>query len=217
MTGKNMIIVAVLLANSVKQATNPVINITAAAGGTSARGWRWPPIQEASPDSCQTPQEWGYGSKIKLQHDKTKQHQTRVEPHMPAGQKREEIHDIHKCKVEDHILHSAQLQQIKQNLNRSLWLFWSTYSLSCQQLAKVRGLIKRPPNSTITNELNLFCLTWIKVKVGATQVVPMRSSCCYEVIVQHITPSKRKKNPVLVFPVCWDKKHLFILQNRHDG
>lgn len=38
MTGKNMIIVAVLLANSVKHATKPVINITAAAGGTSARG-----------------------------------------------------------------------------------------------------------------------------------------------------------------------------------
>lgn len=53
-----MITVAVLLANSVKQATKPVINITAAAGGTSAKGWRWPPIQEASPDSCQTPQGW---------------------------------------------------------------------------------------------------------------------------------------------------------------
>lgn len=64
MTGKNIIIVAVLLANSVKQATKAVINTTAAAGGTSAKGWRWPPIQEASPDSCQTPQDHGYGSKI---------------------------------------------------------------------------------------------------------------------------------------------------------
>ncbi|TNN73334.1 hypothetical protein EYF80_016497 [Liparis tanakae] len=44
MTGKNMIMVAVLLANSVKQARKAVINITAAAGGTSANGWRWPPI-----------------------------------------------------------------------------------------------------------------------------------------------------------------------------
>lgn len=34
MTGKNMIMVAVLLANSVKQARKAVINITAAAGGT---------------------------------------------------------------------------------------------------------------------------------------------------------------------------------------
>ena len=43
--------VAVLLANSVKQATNAVSNMAAAAGGTSARGWRWPPIHEARPDS----------------------------------------------------------------------------------------------------------------------------------------------------------------------
>lgn len=57
MIGKNMMMVAVLLANSVKQATKAVINITAAAGGTWAKGWRWPPIQEASPDSCQTPQD----------------------------------------------------------------------------------------------------------------------------------------------------------------
>lgn len=48
-----MIMVAVLLANSVKQAKKAVIKITAAAGGTSAKGWRWPPIQEASPDSSQ--------------------------------------------------------------------------------------------------------------------------------------------------------------------
>lgn len=75
MTGKNMMIVAVLLANSVKQATKAVINITAAAGGTWAKGWRWPPIQEASPDSCQTPQDWGQGSKITLQHNKTKLNQ----------------------------------------------------------------------------------------------------------------------------------------------
>lgn len=57
MTGRNMIIVAVLLANSVKQARKAVISITAAAGGTSANGWRWPPIQEARPDSCQTPKD----------------------------------------------------------------------------------------------------------------------------------------------------------------
>lgn len=50
-----MIIVAVLLANSVKQARKAVINITATAGGTSARGWRWPPIQDARPDSCRMP------------------------------------------------------------------------------------------------------------------------------------------------------------------
>lgn len=59
MTGKNMIIVAVLLANSVKLARKAVINITAAGGGTWAKGWRWPPIQAASPDSCQTPQDRG--------------------------------------------------------------------------------------------------------------------------------------------------------------
>ena len=70
MTGKNMIIVAVLLANSVKQARKAVINITAAAGGTSAKGWRWPPIQEASPDSCQTPQDRGQRSEIRSQHNK---------------------------------------------------------------------------------------------------------------------------------------------------
>lgn len=61
MTGKKMIIVAVLLANSVKPARKAVISITAAAGGTSAKGWRWPPIQEASPDSCQMPQDRGQG------------------------------------------------------------------------------------------------------------------------------------------------------------
>lgn len=73
--GKNMMIVAVLLANSVKQATNAVISITAAAGGTSAKGWRWPPIQAARPDSCQTPQDRGKGSKITLQHNQTKKSQ----------------------------------------------------------------------------------------------------------------------------------------------
>lgn len=67
--------VAVLLANSVKQATKPVISITAAAGGTSAKGWRWPPIQAASPDSCQTPQDGGQGSKIKRQHNQTRANQ----------------------------------------------------------------------------------------------------------------------------------------------
>lgn len=75
MTGRNMMMVAVLLANSVKQATKPVISITAAAGGTSAKGWRWPPIQAASPDSCQTPQDGGQGSKIKLQHNQTRPNQ----------------------------------------------------------------------------------------------------------------------------------------------
>lgn len=67
-----MIIVAVLLANSVKLARKAVINITAAGGGTSAKGWRWPPIQVASPDSCQMPQDGGYGSEIKSQHNKAK-------------------------------------------------------------------------------------------------------------------------------------------------
>lgn len=72
-----MMIVAVLLANSVKQARKAVINITAAAGGTSAKGWRWPPIHEASPDSCQEPQDQGLGSEIKSQHNKAK---WRMEP-----------------------------------------------------------------------------------------------------------------------------------------
>lgn len=61
MTGRNIIMVAVLLANSVNVARNAVISITAAAGGTSAKGWRWPPIQEARPDSCQRTQERGGG------------------------------------------------------------------------------------------------------------------------------------------------------------
>lgn len=54
-------IVAVLLANSVKQARNAVISITAAAGGTSAKGWRWPPIQAARPDSCWCTKIWVRG------------------------------------------------------------------------------------------------------------------------------------------------------------
>lgn len=78
MTGRNMIMVAVLLANSVKHATKPVISITAAAGGTSAKGWRWPPSQAASPDSCQTPQDGGQGSKIKLQHNPNKTEPSRA-------------------------------------------------------------------------------------------------------------------------------------------
>jgi hypothetical protein len=40
MTGRNMIMVAVLLANSVKQARKAVMNMTATAGGTWAIGWR---------------------------------------------------------------------------------------------------------------------------------------------------------------------------------
>lgn len=87
-----MIIVAVLLANSVKQARKPVINITAAAGGTSAKGWRWPPIQEASPDSCQTPQDGGEGSKIKSQHNKVKQ---RREPNRAEQQSQHERAEMH--------------------------------------------------------------------------------------------------------------------------
>lgn len=78
--GRNIMMVAVLLANSVKQATKPVISITAAAGGTSARGWTWPPIHLASPDSCQTPQDGGQGSKIRLQHN-----QTRAKPSRAGG------------------------------------------------------------------------------------------------------------------------------------
>lgn len=70
--GRNIMMVAVLLANSVKQATKPVISITAAAGGTSARGWTWPPIHLASPDSCQTPQDGGQGAKVGLQHNQTR-------------------------------------------------------------------------------------------------------------------------------------------------
>lgn len=65
MTGRKIMIVAVLLANSVKQARKAVISITAAGGGTSAKGWRWPPIQEASPDSCQTPRDVGQRSNHK--------------------------------------------------------------------------------------------------------------------------------------------------------
>lgn len=46
--------VAVLLANSVKQAMKAVMSMTATAGGTWARGCKWFPIHIANPDSyCQ--------------------------------------------------------------------------------------------------------------------------------------------------------------------
>lgn len=99
MTGRNMIIVAVLLANSVKQAKKPVINITAAAGGTSAKGWRWPPIQEASPDSCQTPHDRGCGSEIMAQHNKAKQ---REEP--SGAEKHRDVHAFYST----HLLHGHE-------------------------------------------------------------------------------------------------------------
>lgn len=54
MTGRKMIMVAVLLANSVKQAMKAVMSMTATAGGTWARGCKWFPIHTANPDSyCQ--------------------------------------------------------------------------------------------------------------------------------------------------------------------
>jgi len=51
MTGRKMMMVAVLLANSVKQAMKAVMSITATAGGTWARGCKWFPIHTANPDS----------------------------------------------------------------------------------------------------------------------------------------------------------------------
>lgn len=53
MTGRKMIMVAVLLANSVKQAIKAVMRITATGGGTVANGCKRPPIHTARPDSCQ--------------------------------------------------------------------------------------------------------------------------------------------------------------------
>lgn len=45
--------VAVLLANSVKQAIKAVIRATATGGGTLASGCKCPPIHTARPDACQ--------------------------------------------------------------------------------------------------------------------------------------------------------------------
>lgn len=51
MTGRKMMMVAVLLAISVKQAMKAVMRITATGGGTCARGCKWLPIHTANPDS----------------------------------------------------------------------------------------------------------------------------------------------------------------------
>ena len=51
-TGRKMMIVAVLLANSVKKATTTVMSSTASTGGTFSRGCSCPPIHADSPDSC---------------------------------------------------------------------------------------------------------------------------------------------------------------------
>lgn len=51
-TGRKMIIVAVLLANSVNRAMTIVMRMTATGGGTPSRGCRRPPIQTDRPDSC---------------------------------------------------------------------------------------------------------------------------------------------------------------------
>lgn len=52
-TGRKMIIVAVLLANSVNKAMTIVMRMTATGGGTPSRGCRRPPIQTDRPDSCE--------------------------------------------------------------------------------------------------------------------------------------------------------------------
>lgn len=51
-TGRKMIIVAVLLANSVNKAMTIVMRMTATGGGTPSKGCRRPPIQADKPDSC---------------------------------------------------------------------------------------------------------------------------------------------------------------------
>lgn len=51
-TGRKMIMVAVLLANSVKKAMTTVMSRTASTGGTCSRGCSCPPIHADSPDSC---------------------------------------------------------------------------------------------------------------------------------------------------------------------
>lgn len=51
-TGRKMMMVAVLLANSVKKAMTTVMSIAASRGGTCSRGCNCPPIHADSPDSC---------------------------------------------------------------------------------------------------------------------------------------------------------------------
>lgn len=51
-TGRKMIIVAVLLANSVNKAMTDVMRMTATGGGTPSKGCRRPPIHTDKPDSC---------------------------------------------------------------------------------------------------------------------------------------------------------------------
>lgn len=51
-TGRKIITVAVLLANSVKKAITIVMRITATGGGIFSRGLRRLPIQMDKPDSC---------------------------------------------------------------------------------------------------------------------------------------------------------------------
>lgn len=53
-TGRKMIIVAVLLANSVNKAMTTVMRMTATGGGTPSKGCRRPPIHTDKPDSCRT-------------------------------------------------------------------------------------------------------------------------------------------------------------------
>lgn len=68
-TGKKMIIVAVLLANSVNKAMTIVMRMTATGGGTPSRGCRRPPIQTDRPDSCgrESKQAGEWGSCISAQ------------------------------------------------------------------------------------------------------------------------------------------------------
>lgn len=56
-TGRKMIIVAVLLANSVNKAMTIVMRMTATGGGTPSKGCRRPPIQTDKPDSCRRGQQ----------------------------------------------------------------------------------------------------------------------------------------------------------------
>lgn len=51
-TGRKMMIVAVLLANSVNKAMTTVMRMTATGGGTPSKGCRRPPIHTDKPDSC---------------------------------------------------------------------------------------------------------------------------------------------------------------------
>lgn len=52
MTGKKMMMVAVLLANSVKKMTTKVMVKTASVGDTFSRGCSWSLIHNDSPDCC---------------------------------------------------------------------------------------------------------------------------------------------------------------------